>query len=404
MKKWTLFIGTIILLQTAIAQNLRPFRNANHKWGYKDFSGKIVIPAKYEFAAHPFSSGVAIVENSGLKGFGVIDSAGNEIVAPQYTKIYDFVNGMAQVCAGGKDIFGTGGKWGFIDTKGKVVIPIQYDNINGNFEDDSYVFATINKKKIVIDKNGKPILFSTCDEVLGNFYRTKLVVAKKGSKYGIIDKTGKVIIPFEYENLYQPSEGLIAAQKNGLFGFIDEKNNWIIQPQYKFGGFFKNGFVVVSNVDRDMGCIDKQGKITIPLVYDNVYPQTSISTPLVVVKKDNKVGFKHPLTGKWIASIKYDEIQDFSEGLAAFNVNMKYGFLNATGKEVILPIYDYASSFIDGMAFVQLNTKYGYIDKTGKVVIPIIYDSVGEFMGGVAFVTKDNVVYCINKQGKIVTE
>ncbi len=404
MKKLIVYIASYVLLGMAFAQSLQPFRSINRKWGYKDAAGKIVVPPKYEFEAHPFADGVAIVRNSGLKGYGIIDAAGNEVVSPQYNYAFDFVNGMAKVCVGGTDVYGTGGKWGFIDTRGKVVIPIQYDRIDGNFEGDSYASVTLNKKQTIIDKTGTTISFSTCDELQGTFYKTKLAVAKKGGKYGMVDKTGKVVIPFEYDMLFSESEGFMAAQKNGLWGFIDEKNTWVIQPQFKFGGFFENGFAVLMKDYDKQGAINKAGKVTIPFVYNNMYPQSQLKEPIVVAKQNDKIGLMNPLTGKIIAPLKYEEIADFQDGLAKIEANKKYGFVNTVGKEIVPPIYEYASSFYEGLAYVELNNKYGFIDKAGKIVIPIQFEFVGEFQGGVAQVTKDGKSYFIDKMGKVVTE
>lgn len=387
-----------------IAQTLQPFRSTKSKWGYKNASGKIVVPAKYEFEAHPFSNGVAIVRNSGLKGYGVIDAAGNEIVSPQYTYAFDFVNGMAKVCTNGKDVYGTGGKWGFIDTKGKIIIPIQYDRIDGNFEDDSYASATLNGKRSIIDKTGATIQFATCDELYGTFYKSKIALAIKGKNYGMVDKTGKVIIPFEYETLYHPSDGLVAAKKGSLWGFIDEKNKWVIPPQFSSGGFFQKGFAVMHKEYNENGCINKAGKVTIPFKYSSMYPQSSVAGPMVVAKLNDKVGLMNPLTGKFIVSLQYDNIADFKENLAVVEANKKYGFVDDKGKEIVPPVYDYAASFYEGLAYVKLNNKYGYIDKTGKIVIPIEFDYVGEFQAGVASVTKDGKRYYIDRLGKMVTD
>ncbi|HEX8333590.1 MAG TPA: WG repeat-containing protein, partial [Segetibacter sp.] len=322
-----------ILLETS-SQNLIPFRNAKGLWGYKDAAGNIVVKPKYQFEAHEFSNGVAIVLNSGLKGYGVIDSKGNEVVPPQYNVAYDFVNGLSKVCVGGRDIYGTGGKWGFIDTKGNVVIPIRYKTINGEFEGDSYARATMGDEwGIIIDKTGKEIRFNTCDQLYGTFYKSNLALAIKDKKYGFVNKTGKVIIPFEYERLYPFSNGLAAAlkDKEGKWGFIDEKNNWVIKPQFSSGASFDNGFSVMNKDYKAYGCIDKTGKTTIPFEYDFIYPITKVSTPLVAVKKNGKIGFMNPITGKVIMPLKYDELQDFVDGLASVKLGEKYGYINALG-------------------------------------------------------------------------
>ncbi len=65
--------------------------------------------------------------------------------------------------------------------------------------------------------------------------------------------------------------------------------------------------------------------------------------------------------------------------------------------------YDYAESFSEGLAGVCrkiINVKYGYIDKTGKVVVPLEYDDVGSFSDGLAVVRKDQKYGYIDKRGE----
>lgn len=63
----------------------------------------------------------------------------------------------------------------------------------------------------------------------------------------------------------------------------------------------------------------------------------------------------------------------FTNKLALFKKDDKYGFLNKKGEVKIHAIYDNAYPFINGMAYVELNGKVGYINKKGEEIIPIKY-------------------------------
>jgi hypothetical protein len=52
--------------------------------------------------------------------------------------------------------------------------------------------------------------------------------------------------------------------------------------------------------------------------------------------------------------------------LAKVTVNGKWGFIDKTGKVVILLMYDFAGIFAEGLACVELDGEYGFIDKAGK--------------------------------------
>ena len=95
------------------------------------------------------------------------------------------------------------------------------------------------------------------------------------------------------------------------------------------------------------------------------------------------------------AGLYAQELEKFSEG-------GKYGFRYANGEVVVPAKYDEVGNFSEGLAPVMLikedkmlgvvlstSPKWGYIDKTGEEVIPLKYDSAGSFSGGLARVGDD---------------
>ena len=91
------------------------------RYGYIDRAGAVVIPFRYD-AAGNFSEGMAAVRIGG--SFGFIDSNGDPIVEPKYDAVGRFAEGRAAV--GMKSEIGY--LWGFIDSVGDEVLPIQYAN------------------------------------------------------------------------------------------------------------------------------------------------------------------------------------------------------------------------------------------------------------------------------------
>jgi hypothetical protein len=77
---------------------------------------------------------------------------------------------------------------------------------------------------------------------------------------------------------------------------------------------------------------------------------------------------------------------DFSEGLVAVRVEGKVGFMDTTGSIVVKPSYDDAFPFSEGLAPVTSRGKWGYIDKSGNLVIPMRYQIAHMFNEGVASV------------------
>jgi hypothetical protein len=113
------------------------------------------------------------------------DTKGKEVFQVKADYIGDFREGLAPI--------NIGEKWGFVNTNGKVVIPIKYKDAN-SFSDG---LAS------VIDSN---------------------------DKVGFINTKGKMVIPAVYESGAYQAEfdcGLIYVQKGKWEGYINKKGVWV---------------------------------------------------------------------------------------------------------------------------------------------------------------------------------
>jgi hypothetical protein len=134
-------------------------------------------------------------------------------------------------------------------------------------------------------------------------------------------------------------------------------------------------------------------------------PAIAQAQTLTSFERNGKWGYQNVEDWQVVIPLKYDYASDFSEGLAAVELNGKWGAIDKTDKVVIPLMYEYVGYFSEGLAVVQLGGKRGHIDKTGKVVIPIEYIRVSNFSEGLAAVTREafewKYVY-IDKTGQTV--
>ena len=95
----------------------------------------------------------------------------------------------------------------------------------------------------------------------------------------------------QYKNASRTfNEGLAAVELNGKLGFIDERNRFIILPQFdpvKFPKTFRNGMAVIMK-DGKYGYIDKQGKIVIEPMFEEA--ENFDDNHIAFVKMDGKYG------------------------------------------------------------------------------------------------------------------
>lgn len=343
-----------------------------------------------------------------------IDKVSKELAESikKYDRIYDFHEGLARV--------EKGKKFGFIDKLGNEIIPCKYDDA------DDFKFGVavveIDDKNGLINKQGNTILVCKYDNI-HTFDKDSTATAYLNKKAGRINITGDVVIPFEYEECCNFSEGLSAVRKNGLYGFIDKSNRLIIPCQYEelYDGIgFNEGLVGVKNgvgSYGEWGYIDKTGKIVIP--FQRGLTGKPFSSGLTTIYRGGfdynnwthtpfEIAFINK-SGELVCEyIEVRDIQGFRDGYSVIkNKTGWVGLINISGDFVIPCKYSFiANGFDDKYVLIDINGKQGMANKsTGQIVIPIVYEigySGWMFHEGVIPVKKDGKFGYINECNQIV--
>ena len=302
------------------------------KYGFIDKVGNEVIPCIYEFMeeADPnFHDGLALV-HQGEKQF-FINKEGKEAFPYNYDTGLNFSEGLALVW---KDR-----KCGYIDTKGNEVIALTDKYYGSSFHDGLAAVRNDEGKYGFIDKKGElviPMSFDTDEGGEASEFHEGYAVVCKNEKYGYIDKSGKEVIPCNYSAAFNFSEGMAVVMKEGKFGFIDANGKEIIPCEYSYANHFSEGIAVVQK-DGKYQFIDKTGKV----VLDNSYSGIS----------NFQEGF----------SVVYKEGEKNE-----YFTQYVHGFIDKNGKEVIPCIYNTCNQFSEGLAVVEKDGIYGFVDKKGN--------------------------------------
>ena len=99
-----------------------------------------------------------------------------------------------------------------------------------------------------------------------------------------------------------------------------------------------------------------------------------------------------------------NEIFHFSDGLANVSFHERWGFIDRSGKWVVVPRFTGAGRFTNGLAWVMRKDKFGFIDKTGRMVIWPQFDNVRDFSGGLAAVRIKKSWGFIDTSGRFVVQ
>ena len=112
---------------------------------------------------------------------------------------------------------------------------------------------------------------------------------KKGGKWGFYDGF-KTVIPCMYDEVYGFVEGLCSVELDEKCGYIDIKNNIVIDFKYDLAMSFSEGLAVVEKGGK-CGYINAKGDVVIPFIYDAA---TKFEEGEGKVKKDGKWGTIDP--------------------------------------------------------------------------------------------------------------
>jgi hypothetical protein len=193
----------------------------------------------------------------GKKGY--IDDLGKLVINPQWDSANGFADGRALVCVGECD----------------------WDHVLGYHYGKNFAIEDLDQtfKYGYIDENGKMVINPTYEDARDFSEGLASVCAGAGcylgtqnkgkeKKWGFIDKQGNTVIPFQFESAFEFHEGFAPVFVGGKGGYIDKNGRFVINPQFASTFNFENGVaqVCVGNDEKDSrsrtkcGYIDKSGK------------------------------------------------------------------------------------------------------------------------------------------------
>lgn len=180
-------------------------------------------------------------------------------------------------------------------------------------------------------------------------------------------------------------------EKGDKYGFIDRHGEVAIEPKYDRAHDFSEGLAFVRE-GKQAAFIDQQSRIKVLLPF-GVTDARRFSEGLAWFKDDKRKWGLCDAKGAIVIRPKYDDVLDFSGGLAAANLGAtigfrpvmeggKWGYIDTRG-EVVVPVqFETANSFSEGLARVTQNKETRFIDKIGKTIVNVGRTHAGDFREG----------------------
>ena len=384
----------------------------NDKWGYINTSGVVVIGFIYDEARAFFEERAVVKEGP---HYFIIDAEGNKIFEDGYvfierdkeTGLFWFVkndllglmNGDGGILAEpafhiGKytwiDQYVTystyfsdgyarvtdGERYGFINTNGDLVLPIDYVSI-GHFS-KGLVVVSINQKKGYMNASGEVVIPANL-EVANRFNENShaIVAATLETKltYSVMNISGTVLFT-GYDEIVHAGAYYIAKSANGYFLLTTTG-----QKVYPDGVNYMevvNGYISLSEVNPNrITILEPSGRKLFELTEPDQNPSGALVDPtghLYLYYRNGDGTFtidngakRYVLTGESPIQIRGNFV--------VIRRNFKYGLFTLNGKEIIGFQYDNLKMFQGGIFLYYEGTKFGLLDADGIKITDALYSN-----------------------------
>jgi len=215
------------------------------------------------------------------------------------------------------------GKYGTLESDGKVVIKPIYDDLS--FFDD------VNNKNI---KTEHPHILNL--HWLHNYGGDEYAITEYRGKYGIVDRDNNMLVKPIYDSITRLFNGFSVIKLDDKYGYMNDEFEVVQKPIFRNAReFFGNVTFVQSNANGKWGCITKDMDLKIGDVYDEIY--------------------------------------NLSDGFARTVKDGKWGFINDSCETIVDPTLDYAYDFSKGFAKVVKNGQVAYVNDEGELLTKNIF-------------------------------
>lgn len=457
-KVFAVIIAIIVLVMVGFmlknilskAKNTKPVEAVNYyalyqdaKWGIIGTNGETVINPMYQEipividkSKDVFLFTYDINEEDGTYKTKAVNK-NNEQLFTNYNKVealenYDSAENVwyeKNVLKVEKD-----GKWGLIDTNGKEISEIIYDNIKTLKGIQNSIIVEKEGKYGLLNCNGVKILDTNYSEILnfGDDYINGYITKNQDGKFGIVNVSGEQVLENNYEEIYNIySDKYFVIGENGNQQLINKDKEKVLTENFdEIKQITSTGVIYVK--DGKYGFMDFEGNIIIEASYDVL---NEINTGIFLTQKDGKAGLIDKDKNEKVAfnfkNIYYNqkagiyiaENEDLTQTLIDSNFQTKVvGILSELNtdkgymKIKVDDSYKYYNFrfeekdikdiYVNNKIFVsKKDGKYGFIDTKENVVVDYIYDDATELNEyGFAAIKKDGLWGAIDKEGNIVID
>ena len=354
---------------------------------FENFTGYVVGAYGPIRPGDNWCCGRGIIEVNGKYGF--IDTEGKVKVLPVYDKVFGFGNnGLAAVK--------TDDRWGYVDIEGEMVIEPSYFSAETFSENGLALVTTQDGEQCFIDSDGEIVIDTgynvfTSDYIVYSFDKNGFAYVELDGMKGVMNEDGTMITEIAFDEVASCYEDRILVWRSGIgFGIMDAQGALCVETAYDNLGCL-NGKSYAISIDDHWGVIDQNGKEIVEPIYNYMgvlgkkkwIGYFDDSTKVCLLNHDGTVAetwegdedFWHA----YVYNRKLDE-----EELLAVKTSGTWNFVDDEAKirfktEEEIELIDSTINFTGSPIAVQNDNNWGYIDANGKMMIDFQYEEVNSF-------------------------
>ncbi|MBQ7280815.1 MAG: WG repeat-containing protein [Bacteroidales bacterium] len=343
---------------------LAPFgvgKYPNRKYGYINTQGEVVVPPIYDWADW-FCDGRARVG----------------MVNPEYGRVYDEKYMLGGIVA---EVPREQGFQWVLNTKGEKVFEVPYTGIYDTVDEHfrgGRLRIRHNSKYGLLDQDGNeavPFIYSW----LGNIYEGVAPFSRDSHEerphYEMYE------VQDSYGNTMQRWQRTMRDEISTIRGLVDADGNEVMTLPYRYIDGFEDGMSLVTrrcNINGTskelMGFIDHSGNEVVETIYDKVHNYSEGRACVHRKHNGHKVSLVINREGEAVMDLTQFSSHGlrYADGMIDIAITdsetgeKRFGFADRMGRIAIPPKYDQVDDFSEGLAVVKRNGCYGYVDKVGN--------------------------------------
>lgn len=239
----------------------------------------------------------------------------------------------------------------------------------------SFVISTYDKKDTLFSQNGK----------IQAIIQENELFQQRDKRYRLFDEKGHILYESEGETVLK----LEKDNSECLYGFQNQKGDWVIPPQYENVKSLGLQYYIASTFNSAVILNQKGEKIE--------------GTECEFLETLNPHAFCWSMYGLSGQTNEYLIMPNFSYETALLNLdfentnllkfrkNGKYGVIDARGNVLLPPQYQDVRKHEAGFFEVRIGKKWGLVDASGRIIVQPIYTDVAFSKKPKVFITSDTI-------------